>query len=115
MVDVVGARVYGTDACCPIWIRECSDRLPSSRACAVKARYVCGAHAIQTALWHKPHPSLTEICGQEQGGEISAHPADDTKVRPGFGGFGGQGKQGMVVPRPKRGECHRDTTWHSAP
>ena len=78
MVDVVGARVYGTDACCPI--RECSDRLPSARACAVKARYVCGAHAIQTALWHKPHPSLTEICGQEQGGEISAHPADDTKV-----------------------------------
>ena len=76
MVDVVGARVYGTDACCPI--RECSDRLPSARACAVKARYVCGAHAIQTALWHKPHPSLTEICGQEQGGEISAHPADRT-------------------------------------
>ena len=47
------------------------------------ARYVCVApSAIQTALWHKHHPSLTETCEQEQGG-ISAHPADDTKVSEG--------------------------------
>ena len=49
MVDVVGARVYGTDACCPI--RECSDRWPSARVSAVSlALRGCGAWGCFTDL-----------------------------------------------------------------